>query len=77
MGAGQLGRMLALAGAPLGIEFLMFDRSGDTPGAQVAPIMVGEFDDLPRLRRFARQVRPDHLRLGKRAGRLRRARCGA
>ena len=56
MGAGQLGRMLALSGAPLGIEFLMYDRSGDTPGAQVAPIMVGEFDDLPRLRRFARQV---------------------
>ncbi len=56
IGAGQLGRMLALSGIPLGIEFLMYDRSADTPGAQVAPIVTGEFGDLARLRRFARQV---------------------
>jgi 5-(carboxyamino)imidazole ribonucleotide synthase len=56
IGAGQLGRMLALAGIPLGIEFLMYDRSADVPGAAVAPLVVGEFDDRVRLRRFARQV---------------------
>jgi len=56
IGAGQLGRMLALSGIPLGIEFLMYDRSADVPGAAVAPLVVGEFEDLARLRRFARQV---------------------
>ena len=31
VGAGQLGQMLALAGYPLGLDFLFFDRSADTP----------------------------------------------
>ncbi len=54
VGAGQLGRMLALAGYPLGIESRFYDRSADTPGGQVAPIVTGEFDDLTRLRSLAR-----------------------
>jgi 5-(carboxyamino)imidazole ribonucleotide synthase len=45
VGAGQLGRMLALAGYPLGQDFLFLDRSADTPGGQVAPILCGEFTD--------------------------------
>jgi 5-(carboxyamino)imidazole ribonucleotide synthase len=45
VGAGQLGRMLALAGYPLGLRCLFLDRSADTPGAQVAPSLVGEFED--------------------------------
>ena len=32
VGGGQLGRMLALAGYPLGLDFLFLDRSNDTPG---------------------------------------------
>jgi 5-(carboxyamino)imidazole ribonucleotide synthase len=48
VGAGQLGRMLALAGYPLGLKCLFLDRSGDTPGAQVAPSLIGELED-PRL----------------------------
>jgi 5-(carboxyamino)imidazole ribonucleotide synthase len=48
VGAGQLGRMLALAGYPLGLDFLFLDRAADTPAAQVAPTLVGEFTD-PRL----------------------------
>jgi 5-(carboxyamino)imidazole ribonucleotide synthase len=54
-GAGQLGRMLALAGYPLGCTFLMYDRTHDTPGGQVAPLVAGEFDDLKRLTQFARR----------------------
>jgi 5-(carboxyamino)imidazole ribonucleotide synthase len=48
VGAGQLGRMLALAGYPLGLDFLFLDRAADTPAAQLAPALVGEFTD-PRL----------------------------
>jgi 5-(carboxyamino)imidazole ribonucleotide synthase len=56
IGAGQLGRMLALSGIPLGLEFRMYDRAADVPGAAVAPVVTGEFDDLAALRRFARSV---------------------
>ena len=54
IGAGQLGRMLALAGYPLGIECRFYDRAADTPGGQVGPITTGEFNDLARLKRFAK-----------------------
>jgi len=53
VGAGQLGRMLALAGYPLGLDFLFLDRSADTPGGQVAPILCGEFTDRRLLRKLA------------------------
>jgi 5-(carboxyamino)imidazole ribonucleotide synthase len=56
IGAGQLGRMMALAGIPLGLEFAMYDRSRDVPGAAVADIVTGRFDDTARLARFARGV---------------------
>jgi 5-(carboxyamino)imidazole ribonucleotide synthase len=56
IGAGQLGRMMALSGIPLGIEFTMYDRSADAPGAAVASIVTGRFDDRRRLVRFARGV---------------------
>jgi len=45
VGAGQLGRMMALAGYPLGLEFLFLDRDARTPGGQVAPILAGELTD--------------------------------
>jgi len=53
VGAGQLGRMLALAGYPLGLDFLFLDRTADTPGAQVAPSLLGEFTDPALLRELA------------------------
>ena len=56
IGAGQLGRMMALSGIPLGLEFTMYDRSADVPGASVAEIVTGEFDDRKKLARFARGV---------------------
>jgi 5-(carboxyamino)imidazole ribonucleotide synthase len=53
VGAGQLGRMLALAGYPLGLRCLFLDRSADAPGAQVAPILVGDLEDSGKLMELA------------------------
>jgi 5-(carboxyamino)imidazole ribonucleotide synthase len=53
VGAGQLGRMMALAGYPLGIHCLFLDRSELAPGAQVAPILLGELEDPARLAELA------------------------
>jgi 5-(carboxyamino)imidazole ribonucleotide synthase len=49
VGAGQLGRMLALAGYPLGIRCLFLDRSATAPAAQVAPIITGDLEDAAKL----------------------------
>jgi 5-(carboxyamino)imidazole ribonucleotide synthase len=56
IGAGQLGRMLALAGYPLGIDTEFYDRTADAPGGQVGPIVTGEFDDHVRLAALARRA---------------------
>ncbi len=48
VGAGQLGRMMALAGYPLGLRTVFLDRGKDTPGAQVAETLIGELED-PKL----------------------------
>jgi 5-(carboxyamino)imidazole ribonucleotide synthase len=45
VGAGQLGRMLALAGYPLGLDFLFLDPAADSPAGQLAPTLVGELGD--------------------------------
>ena len=55
VGAGQLGRMLALAGYPLGLDFLFLDRSADAPAAALAPILVGDLADAAQLRKLARR----------------------
>jgi 5-(carboxyamino)imidazole ribonucleotide synthase len=55
VGAGQLGRMLALAGYPLGLRCLFLDRAADAPGAQVAPILLGGLEDAARLKELASQ----------------------
>ena len=56
IGAGQLGRMLALAGYPLGLRFVFLDQSSDAPGGQVGRIIPGAFDDAARLQELAREV---------------------
>jgi 5-(carboxyamino)imidazole ribonucleotide synthase len=55
VGAGQLGQMLALAGYPLGLDFLFFDRSADTPAGRIAPLLAGEFHDQTLLAELARR----------------------
>lgn len=56
IGAGQLGRMMALAGYPLGIECRFVDRHADSPGGQVGPIRTAELDDLDALSALAAEV---------------------
>lgn len=53
VGAGQLGRMLALSGYPIGVRCLFLDRSADTPGAQVAPTLIGDLEDPALLAELA------------------------
>lgn len=53
VGAGQLGRMLALAGYPLGLRCKFLDRSAEAPAAQVAPILLGELEDAAQLTALA------------------------
>ena len=55
VGAGQLGRMLALAGYPLGLDFLCLDPAADAPAGRVAPLLHGAFSDTRLLARLARQ----------------------
>jgi 5-(carboxyamino)imidazole ribonucleotide synthase len=45
--------MLALAGYPLGVRCLFLDRSADTPGAQVAPSLIGDLEDAALLAELA------------------------
>lgn len=45
LGGGQLGRMLALAGAPLGVRFTFLDPDPACPAGQVGPIIVAPYDD--------------------------------
>jgi 5-(carboxyamino)imidazole ribonucleotide synthase len=55
VGAGQLGRMLALAGLPLGVRCSFLDRGADAPGAALAPILVGPLEDPALLAKLAAQ----------------------
>jgi 5-(carboxyamino)imidazole ribonucleotide synthase len=55
VGAGQLGRMMALAGYPLGFDFLFLDKEAGTPGGQVAPLIAGALDDRELLGQLARR----------------------
>jgi 5-(carboxyamino)imidazole ribonucleotide synthase len=52
LGAGQLGRMMALAGYPLGVRCVLLDPMDATSAAQVAPVITGRYDDPDMLDRF-------------------------
>jgi len=49
LGGGQLGRMLALAGLPLGLRFRVLDPSRDVAAAAAAEHAVGEDEDYAAL----------------------------
>jgi 5-(carboxyamino)imidazole ribonucleotide synthase len=53
IGGGQLGRMLALAGIPLGLEFRFLDPAPDAPAGAVGELLVGPYDDPELLDRLA------------------------
>jgi 5-(carboxyamino)imidazole ribonucleotide synthase len=56
LGGGQLARMLALSGAPLGLRFLVLDTTADACAAQVAPSLQADYRDLAALAQFAQRV---------------------
>ena len=56
LGGGQLARMMALAGAPLGLRFLIMDNVDDACAGQVAPMVVGDYTDESALAEFASNV---------------------
>jgi 5-(carboxyamino)imidazole ribonucleotide synthase len=53
VGGGQLGRMLALAGIPLGLSFRFLDPAADAPAGEVGELLVGAYDDPELLDRLA------------------------
>lgn len=56
LGGGQLARMMALAGAPLGVRFLVMDSAADACAGQFAPMVVGDYRDHAALTEFASRV---------------------
>jgi len=56
LGGGQLARMLALAGAPLGLRFLVMDTVADACAGQFAPLLVGDYRDEAALAEFASRI---------------------
>ena len=56
LGGGQLARMLALSGAPLGLRFLVMDTADDACAGQFAPLLVGDYRDERALAEFAERV---------------------
>jgi 5-(carboxyamino)imidazole ribonucleotide synthase len=53
LGGGQLGRMLALAGAPLGVRLRYLDPAADACAGDVGELLVGAYDDPACLERLA------------------------
>jgi 5-(carboxyamino)imidazole ribonucleotide synthase len=53
LGAGQLGRMLGLAGRNLGFELTFLDPSADSPAAAVGELITAEYGDEAALARLA------------------------
>lgn len=56
LGGGQLARMLALSGAPLGLRFLVMDVTADACAGQFAPMVVGDYRDDAALAEFASRI---------------------
>jgi 5-(carboxyamino)imidazole ribonucleotide synthase len=52
LGGGQLGRMLALAGHPLGMQFRVLEPAAECPAAAVADHDRGEYEDYQALFAF-------------------------
>jgi 5-(carboxyamino)imidazole ribonucleotide synthase len=53
LGAGQLGRMLALAGYPLGHRFRFLDPASDSPASLLADHLAFDYADASALEQFA------------------------
>lgn len=56
VGAGQLARMIALAGYPLGLKFLFLDPSAEACAAPLGQLLQGDYDDPALLERLAAEA---------------------
>ncbi len=56
LGGGQLARMMALAGYPLGLEFVFFDPSASACAGQVGELMVADYHNELALEEFCKRV---------------------
>ncbi|MBL8549314.1 MAG: 5-(carboxyamino)imidazole ribonucleotide synthase [Hyphomonadaceae bacterium] len=58
LGGGQLGRMLAIAAAQIGLDVHVYTDEADSPASRVAAkTIVGAYDDEAKLAAFAREAR--------------------
>ncbi len=53
IGGGQLGRMLALAGTPLGMQFVFLDPAADACAGDTGELLQGAYDDPVKLKQLA------------------------
>lgn len=56
LGAGQLARMMALAGIPMGFEFAFYDNASECCAEPLGQLFHGEFNDQAKLEDFANSV---------------------
>ncbi len=56
IGAGQLGRMMALAAYPLGARIVFLDQGEKSPGGQIGRILTANLDDAAAMLRLAEAV---------------------
>lgn len=56
VGGGQLGRMLGLAGVPLGMQFRFLEPAADCPASRLGEIIRTPYDDPDGLERFAQDL---------------------
>lgn len=56
LGAGQLARMIALAGLPMGLNFCFYDSADECCAEPLGKLFRGSFDDEDLLKQFADEV---------------------
>ena len=56
LGAGQLARMIALAGVPLGLDFIFLDPAADACANRLGESLVGDYNDPKLLAQLAERA---------------------
>ncbi len=56
LGAGQLARMIALAGVPLGLDFIFLDPAADACANRLGESLVGDYNDPKLLAQLAQRA---------------------